>query len=496
MGSLKRSIFFCLLSMLGVCAYAQEFDEHPNGLIYDDVAIGKLQYIVDSLNVKFKQCDASKIYYSLYQAKGHFVRFGGKTKQLRGIVQDMDNAIPWDSLISKHKKRIDKQEKKILIIKHRYRNAESPDVIRFSSFGKLHEIANELDFANSPELYHKNKVEFQWIYKWQEKERILQAYYFLTDLIRSEIPRAYAEMIQYAECVIDTNSQVLLLKDDATFAPFPEITPKVKAFMELIQYPGQPEIDIKKIDETSIHAFARRYEEWNAKKLAYIDSALSRETFFKIALVDAVHEATSLASGNDELEMFAEKYLSKATALELKRRRHVIGDCSMDFSPRMHAQQIARLAAETTNWEVFLKAHLDIMNDNFERVSDGSWAWAGRETYIKELEVLNFDVLRLLLGVSLSIENPARNFYHGDITRLGRALTESREAGAFEALAGKMIRDQHLDDFNRIKILFLYLSYISSLDDVDKKNRIIHELQDAATEWPEYLVEFKFENSE
>jgi len=76
----------------------------------------------------------------------------------------------------------------------------------------------------------------------------------------------------------------------------------------------------------------------------------------------------------------------------------------MDSSPRYHELSIAELAEETVNWEIFLRSHLDIMNDNFNRMSDGSYAWAGRKTYIKELEILYINVLDLVLGISIRIE--------------------------------------------------------------------------------------------
>src|SRR5690606_2706951 len=118
----------------------------------------------------------------------------------------------------------------------------------------------------------------------------------------------------------------------------------------------------------------------------------------------------------------------------LQRMRHtkVVGSCSQDASPRIHAINIALVSAETTNWEVFLKAHLDIMNDKFDRMSDGNYAYAQRKTYIKELEELNINVIDLLLGISLRIENPANNHYYGNIGRLGRAISESKYKVEFE----------------------------------------------------------------
>jgi hypothetical protein len=78
------------------------------------------------------------------------------------------------------------------------------------------------------------------------------------------------------------------------------------------------------------------------------------------------------------------------------------------------------LAAETAEWPVFLRAHLDIMNDHFERFTDGSYAWGGRKTYLKEIEDLNIDVPDLLLGTSLRIVDPSENHYFGYSGRLGR----------------------------------------------------------------------------
>jgi hypothetical protein len=99
----------------------------------------------------------------------------------------------------------------------------------------------------------------------------------------------------------------------------------------------------------------------------------------------------------------------KEKLLDEMRSTRVIGRCSQDDSPREHAVNIALLSAETNNWEVFIKAHLDILNDSFDRMSDGSYAWNRRKTYIREIEDLNIDVEDLILGISLRIENPENN---------------------------------------------------------------------------------------
>jgi hypothetical protein len=161
----------------------------------------------------------------------------------------------------------------------------------------------------------------------------------------------------------------------------------------------------------------------------------------------------------------------------------------------VHAQRIAILAAETANWEVFLRAHLNIMNDRFDRMSDGSYAWAKRETYIKELEVLDINVLDLLLGITLRMENPSKNHYYGSINRLGRALAETNKSAEIEAKMLQMIADNTLDDYNRILIYYLFSNYNANIESKEKQaeNRI--KLTAAVNMLPAYLAtKIKIEN--
>lgn len=147
------------------------------------------------------------------------------------------------------------------------------------------------------------------------------------------------------------------------------------------------------------------------------------------------------------------------------RKTKVMGMCSQDDRPRVHAVNIAKLSAETVNWEVFLKAHLDVMNDRFDRTSDGSYAWAARKTYLKELEVLDINTIDLLLGITLRIDNANKNHYYGSIGRLGRALSESENRLEIEKSMLSMIKDDELDDYNRYLIYYLYDNYLYNLND-------------------------------
>jgi hypothetical protein len=177
----------------------------------------------------------------------------------------------------------------------------------------------------------------------------------------------------------------------------------------------------------------------------------------------------------------------KENLLTTMRSTKVVGSCSMDSSPRRHAINIAMLSAETINWEVFLRSHLDIMNDRFDRVSDGSYAQAERQTYIRELEELNINVPDLIFGVSMRIENASENHYYGSISRTGRALAESKNRDDIENAMLSMIKDSELDDYNRVLVYFLYLNYHHFLKDESLKTSALVKLKSAVTMLPEYL---------
>ena len=175
----------------------------------------------------------------------------------------------------------------------------------------------------------------------------------------------------------------------------------------------------------------------------------------------------------------------KEKLLDELRSTRVVGMCSQDSRPREHAMYIALLSAETANWEVFLRAHLDIMNDRFSRVTDGSYAWGARQTYIRELEELNINVLDLIFGISLRVENPAQNHYYSSIGRVGRALSETRDKEEVERQILSIIADEELDTYNRLIFYFLFRNYNHYLADDDLKAENDKELALAVRTLPD-----------
>lgn len=179
----------------------------------------------------------------------------------------------------------------------------------------------------------------------------------------------------------------------------------------------------------------------------------------------------------------------KVQLLDEMRSIRVIGGCGLDSRPREHAVNIALLSADTYNWEVFLKAHLDIMNDRFERMSDGSYALERRNTYIKELEELNIHVADLILGISFRIENPSSNHYFGSIGRLGRAFSETKNRSEIEQSMLSIVSDKELDIYNRLLFYFLFLNYNENIRDEAIKKKNNDKLVAATKTLPNFISE-------
>ncbi|MEM6395537.1 MAG: hypothetical protein AAF741_04260 [Bacteroidota bacterium] len=167
--------------------------------------------------------------------------------------------------------------------------------------------------------------------------------------------------------------------------------------------------------------------------------------------------------------------------------QEVVGFCSQDSRPRIHAMNITRLAAETGSWEIFLRSHLNIMNDRFDRASDGSYAWGARKTYIRELEELGINVPDLMLGLTFRMSNPSQNHYFGSVNRLGRALAESQFLDDIYARALKHISDPKLDDFNRLVMVFLCRNIIHHIEDENAAEIRRSDLRNAVDTLPDYL---------
>jgi len=487
---MKKTIAFLILALSAFTAFTQEseFENHANGLIYSDTTVKQLKYIVDSLNLKFRVCELDKVYRAKSQAKVHFVRLD--TGDIKAAKADMEAGISYEDFIQKYNQAT--TVKDLLVVKFKYQDYEDRDVVELKTLGFGGKYEYSLTFRENLQDYDK-PLKGKWVCHYfsnsEDAVEILSTFYFTEDFSQRPLVEKYARMVQYSDCMVDTSTQVFYENKPKWEGTLSDV--KNDEFFKFMTYvheetnhPSPP----KKDGFKHWKKYMDKYRMWESQKISKIDSLRKKEARFDSLLSNAVKEALETGSSDDEFEAYVELYYSPKTALELKRKRRVVGGCSQDDRPRVHALNIAKLSAETTSWELFLRAHLDIMNDRFDRVSDGSYAWAGRKTYIRELEVLDINVPDLLLGISLRIENPSNNHYYGSIGRIGRALTESEKASEIEAKILEMISDQELDDYNRILMYYLFLTYTYHLEGEKMQESSKEKLSAAIKTLPEYLA--------
>jgi hypothetical protein len=478
-----KPVLAVILLCTGLVGFAQsEFTSHSNGLIYSSHTVDRLRHIVDSLHIRFKQCPLNRSYFSQTQGKAHFVKLH---KGRAGLaLQDLHKGISFEAFEKKYTEAV--VQKDLHVVRHQYKSYNEKELVEFSSLSGGHH-APGFTLENKKLPVHEKPRKGEWIYRYDEASaygtEMLFAFFVADDFSNMPLPEKYARLVQYTDCMIDTTTGIFLNRfrepNDRND------TNSNRAISTFLSY-------VSKV--TKEPRFRKNYEEyqkklndWNNSRFVILDSLAGSQPF-QAYLEAAVREATAKGSSSDQLEEYISRYYSPLTALQLKRSRRVVGMCSQDDSPRIHALNIAKLSAEAVSWEVFLRAHLDIMNDRFDRVSDGSYAWAGRQTYLKEIEVLDIDVHNLLIGISLRIQNPGANHYFGDIGRLGRALAETSEPDQLENELSAIIKDATLDLYNRVLMYYLFDNYNYHLKDENRKTANAAALKEALATLPDYIA--------
>lgn len=106
------------------------------------------------------------------------------------------------------------------------------------------------------------------------------------------------------------------------------------------------------------------------------------------------------------------------------------------------------------------------------------------------MEELGINVNDLLLGISFTAENTAKNHYYGNISRLGRALSETKNPQEIEQAMLAAIEDTSLDDLNRLRLYYLFLNYNYNLTDAAQKQKNKTLLAASVAQLPTYLKQY------
>ncbi|HMV10862.1 MAG TPA: hypothetical protein PK325_13775 [Cyclobacteriaceae bacterium] len=470
---MKRLIYLLLLTS---SAYAQrtEFTVHENGLIYNPETMNRLGSIVDSLNIRFRSCDLSHPYYSFPQGPATWVEVPGK--QARKLIESGVTLAKFTEVYPKAVKR-----EHVWVTKSYFKNYRDEELIQYSALPE--------GYNSEPEINLKRKRSNDKTSGWILNEEGTEAFW-LDSLRSTRLPLAYARLVQYVDCMIDTNASIYFPKAEGKVYGRIAADSKAAAFVKLAEaYPGKPAFprddENGKTNFDSLYVlYADAFNNWDSLRMTALDEKMKTSSYHQRMFADAVEESLEENNSDGVFESYVVRYGSKEDALRLMRGRKVIGGCSQDMSPRYHAMNICQLAAQTAQWDIFLRSHLDIMNDRFRRMSDGSYAQAGRKTYLKELEELHIPAVDLLLGTTLRVSNVNENHYWGAINRTGRSLADANDKDELENCMITMMQDNNLDLYNRLLIAFLCDNYAYNLEDKTRRDAVAQRLENVIKTMP------------
>jgi hypothetical protein len=455
MKTLLISLIFVFVNALAAAQYG-EFKMHENGLVYPEKTIRQLRVLVDSLAISFQSCGLLPQYYSVPQAS--VVRVSASGADARQLRKQLKKQPTLDEL----KKGFPELEWEhgLRLLLFRNQNDSNYSYLEMPLPGRY---GREMEEVNYSRITHKNRAD-NWIYKFYPSDKYqsaeLIAYYLQSDFESVLLPDSLARLIAYVDCMVDTTTPLYLVDQPNYYRQEMEATPAIDTFMSWANYLTRRPVYAE--GDTSYWA---RYQLWEAEQLANMGVALENYPWLNDYFQLAIAEAIRLHASNEQLEAYVAAYHSPAVALNMKRNRIVYGMCSMDDSPRRHAIGIAMLAAEAVEWPVFLRAHLNVLNDNFPRLSDGSYAWGRRGTYLKELEAIGLDAVPLLLGTALRYDQATEKHYFSQVGRLGRALAESAQSAYVGHFLVAQVANTQLDEFNRLLFYYLFTHFHHYLED-------------------------------
>ncbi|WP_136466616.1 hypothetical protein [Flagellimonas onchidii] len=457
-----KTAYFSLFCIWGTLSFSQEFKIYENGLIYSPYAMERLKGMVGKKNEEFRTCKLTKKYTSVEQTRGRMFELNNPNIDI--LRDELMSEITLEQFAKKYRKET--EGKLHLLTKNHYKNYKEEKIIGIMEQPdgmRLELLESDWESSNSK----------CWVWNFSN-ENYVRVAYLEREFSSQNIPNYYAKMIQYTECLIDTTSQIFNATASKDRWSFGDDNSKVlqNRISKLIDKRFKKKKPSIAIDENTpkeiIRATYDSLRLWEKDKKRFVVKTLSKDQEFMGLFDKAYAEALKNKNSNDDFEYYAAHLLSPGKALSLKRNRIVVGQCSMDDSPRIHAMNIAQLAGESLDWDIFLRAHLNVLNDRMDRVSDGSWAWEDRKTYIKELEKLNIDVPSLIFGIAFRAKNVPDGHYFGSIGRLGRAISESKDISLFQDDLPALISDENLDDYNRLLMFYLY-DNMSYYDDTSEE---------------------------
>jgi hypothetical protein len=479
---MKYTILIVVLLISAKTAFTQlrrpEYSRYTNGLLYEDTMLTRLKRIVNDRHTLYGT--QSHTYYSVPQAVGRYISL--KSDKAKEAIQDMHNNISVEDFVKKYPQTTIRDSNVLIVLrkweyegKKEFRYTLYPDSTMEDSYNHKYFSLN----TDSADVMQKSSTggiscrTGNWVYSyWKSDEddgECLSALYLNTPLKRVALPERYAAWVRYADCLIDTTTSIF----------FPTAKDGFNYYYDGNKAGPKYEALRKDVNEDTGYSII----------ISYIGKKLKKQPAFKKLFTDAVKEALQLQYPTSFwFESAVEMYYSKQAALTLKRNRKVYVRCGVDQSDWLHMFDIAHMAAETANWPVFMHTHLNLMQIYPLRTgySTGINLKSDGRPFIQELEMLDINVHDLFMGICLKVGDAGSNHFTASLQYICRFMLAAKYRDMFEQELLSMMADSELDDYNRLRMHYLFLNYLHFANDKDFQ-ALFQKLKDADEKLPYYM---------
>lgn len=426
--------------------------------LYDSVVINQLKSLYEEKEELFYSCVNDRSYTSLAIGTATFIDAGEFTKDSS---KDLIDNKP-DLEVLKKKMPGLKVFYNVPVVRHQYVDYKGNVKYRYTAYTYLKPNTYNGDkyaakgylvdgYHSSNGMYHRNAI---WLND---------------DFANVAIPQKYADLINYIDCVISPESKIFTLSQHYPKAPKKHfyLDTEIDTLMSYVSHKVDlPQLATEKRPNSDI--LSRKSIEKNRKirtirkrmQLDWVSKYGSTDTTF----LNLYHQAKYSDYDNYQSDFFEEMVNvldGPEAVLQLKRSRVVHGSCSMDNKPVNHLKNIAKYAVLANNWNVFVRSHMDIVNDRFSSVVYSNYGEMSRNTPIIAFVKIGMNLAKLFCGSILTAADCRKNHYQSGSQRIGRAISNLQNPQPCLSILRDMIKDDHLDIHNRMIAWHTLASYIS-----------------------------------
>jgi hypothetical protein len=472
---MKRLFYILILLLITISVIAQN-------QILNEEDIPKLNSIIKSLEKEYGR-DKLPVYNSIPQTSASY--FIILTKEPNEFLSSLKNSKNLQQLLELYPNL--RVEKDLLVIKNIYSNYKKEKKLEIKSFAIGNSFEHRIDLNFSDSL---NKSDIKYFTKCytRKKDNITTIYgFYLNKEFKSiPIPEKYADCIHYTDIVVKPETSIFFNKRKKSNNRYRFKKTIIDSLVKYYEIKTNRPLWDK--DKTYV-LYKKELEIWQSKKQRYSDSLYNKDEHFKNLLHDALLYAEENKVSNGDLEDFTAYLISKKRALNLMRQNQQMGTCSFDSRPVKQLKRIAKIAAQTQDWEVFIKSLLNVMNDYASRVAYSNIASQSRKTYIGELSKLDLDINKILIGTSWGISDTIHKHYFSDGSKIAKAYTnlDSEHQKYFEETVFDILSNKSIDAFNKLCFFNTYKYYKSFLKDSIKIRTVEDNIRNIIPLLPEEI---------